>query len=227
MEPKYRCTQTPIVVSKRDEGEGVSAPTVRGHAATFNEWTVLYDSPYSTYREIIRPGAFEAAIAERQDVRFLFNHNRDYVLARTASETLRLSEDAIGLAVNAELLDSQLIRDLILGPARRGDINQMSFAFLPRPGGWKETMRDDNEGTGKLIYESEVTSVDLYDVSIVAVPAYPGSTFDVRSRGHIEASAEQVDFVRRDEKLKQKRKGHEKRRALLLMDASLRLADSF
>lgn len=151
----------------RSEGE-LSVPVLRGHAAVYDSWTTLYDGQFLKYREIIRPGAFRDAIAEAQDVRLLFNHDRNFVLARTASRTLTLSEDGRGLLAVADLLDSPTIRDLVLGPVRRGDITGMSFGFTIRPGG--ET-RTEYERDGVTHVDRELSALDLFDVSVVTYTA--------------------------------------------------------
>ena len=44
---------------------------IRGHAAVFNEETVIGNF----FREVVKPGAFKRAIKEKQDVRALENHD--------------------------------------------------------------------------------------------------------------------------------------------------------
>lgn len=212
MKVQRRTIQTPLTIQRRDEGEGVSLPIIRGHAAVFNEWTTLYNGKYIKVREKVSPGAFRDAIRENQDVRFLFNHNYDYVLARTKSKTLTLEEDETGLAISAEILDSQRNREMILDPAKRGDISGMSFAFAPRENGVIETRR---ESDSLIEYEYELTSVDLFDVSIVSNPAYQGASFDIRSEKSfpdIEES-ERLRFLSRQT------------RKFFLMNADIRLAE--
>lgn len=144
----------------RAEGEATTR-TLVGHAA-------LFDSPYDVgniakwgFREIIAPGAFAAAIAEQQDVRALWNHDESQVLGRTRSGTLKLAEDARGLAVEIALPDTQLGRDL--GElVRRGDVSQMSFGFVVREETW---------GTVDGVDVRRITRADLFDVSPVTYPA--------------------------------------------------------
>jgi HK97 family phage prohead protease len=95
--------------------------------------------------EVIRPGAFANALKENQDVRALFNHDATFILGRTKAGTCRLSEDARGLYFEADLADSQILRDLVVTPMRRGDLDQCSFAFLVRPGGERITIREEDD----------------------------------------------------------------------------------
>ena len=69
-----------------------TAPKIGGYAAVFNREAVIA----GMFREQIAPGAFTDAIG-RDDVRALFNHDANFVLGRTVSGTLRLSEDETGL----------------------------------------------------------------------------------------------------------------------------------
>jgi uncharacterized protein len=151
-------------VELRAEGEG---NTIRGYAAVFNS-----KSEDLGFREIIMPGAFDRALAETHDVRALWNHNSDLVLGRTKSGTLRLSVDARGLKIEADMPDTQAGRDA-LTLIKRGDVSEMSFAFRVPAGGdaWTE------EGRTMV---RRVTDVDLLDVSPVAYPAYTKTKVSAR-----------------------------------------------
>lgn len=142
---------------------------LRGHAAVFN----LLSDDLGGFREKISPGAFVKAIAE-DDVRALFNHDRNFVLGRSKSGTLRMREDGQGLAVEIDLPDNQTIRDLVLGPIKRGDVSQMSFGFRVAPGG--QAWAKDDEGRAIRT----LTSLRLFDVSAVTYPAYPDTDVAVR-----------------------------------------------
>lgn len=148
-------------------------PKITGHAAVFNRWSL----DLGGFKERILPGAFTKTLAA-SDVRALFNHNPDYILGRNTSGTLTLAEDRKGLAVEISPPDTQTIRDLVLEPMRRGDVNQMSFAFTVAPDGdqWREPKK-----AGQL-WERDITEVNgLYDVSPVVFPAYPQTDAALRS----------------------------------------------
>ena len=139
-----------------------------GYAAVFNS---LSEDMWGM-REQVAPGAFTKTIKE-DDVRALMNHDPNYVLARNKSGTLALSEDNKGLRVNINPPDTQWAKDLKIS-IKRGDVNQMSFAFRTVQDKWD--YRDPNEVLRTLI---EVT---LYDVSVVTYPAYPETSVQVRSK---------------------------------------------
>lgn len=132
-----------------------------GHAAMFNSRTWIGSRRWGFWEEIA-PGAFAKTIQEA-DVRFLHNHNPDLVLARNTAGNLRLAEDDVGLAVDADMTPTSYARDLALSLGV-GDVTQMSFAFDMIAYTWEEA--EDGE---ELI---RITEVALWDVSTVTYPAY-------------------------------------------------------
>lgn len=143
--------------------------TLMGHAAVFGQLS----EDLGGFREQIQGGAFVEAI-EKDDVRALFNHDPNFVLGRNRSKTLRLSEDARGLAIEIDLPDTPIIRDLVMAPIERGDVSQMSFGFSVRPGG-QDWAKDDE---GRVV--RTLKKLRLFDVSPVTFPAYPQT--DVAAR---------------------------------------------
>ncbi len=138
-----------------------------GHASVFNQPT--YISP-EVGHEQIAPEAFTRALAEEQDVPLLVNHD-GLPLARTSSGTLRLGLDETGLTTDADLADTSLGRD-VRTLMERGDLTKMSFGFVVRAA----TM-DDIDG----VQVRTIRDVDLYDVSIVTLPAYAGTDVSLRN----------------------------------------------
>ncbi len=96
---------------------------ILGYGSVFNSRS----EPLWGFREIIKPGAFDDVLND--DVRGLFNHDPNFILGRSAAGTLSLSVDERGLRYDITAPDTQTIRDLVLAPMMRGDINQSSFAF--------------------------------------------------------------------------------------------------
>lgn len=150
--------------------------TISGYAAVFNSQTLLWDD----LSEVIVPGAFSKAISN-SDVRCLFNHDWSNVLGRTKSGTLRLEEDERGLKFEVDLPDTTVARDLVKS-MERGDINQCSFGFVPT----EETWDYNSEPMLRTIHE-----VELYEVSIVPLPAYEDTEAALRSRDELEKNVEE------------------------------------
>lgn len=177
---------------------------IGGYAARFG----VMSENLGGFREQIQAGAFADVIGN--DVRALINHDANLVLGRTLSGTLRISEDANGLAYEVDLPDTQAARDLMLS-IRRGDVTQSSFAFSVAPGG--DDWTEDPETGG---YVRTVKKIGrLYDVSPVTYPAYPDASVGARSlqsyRNSVEAAAKEKARVAYD--LRQRR-----RRALRLAE---------
>ena len=96
-----------------------SIGSITGYAANYNVETSIAD----LFREVVRPGSFTAAIAGRDDVRCLINHDANFILGRTKSGTLRLSNDAKGLRYDVTLPNTNCARDLHVSIAR-GDVSR-------------------------------------------------------------------------------------------------------
>ncbi|PAP79625.1 hypothetical protein B1759_15000 [Rubrivirga sp. SAORIC476] len=155
-------------------GEDDGPKVLVGYAAKFDK-----PSNLRYFTEVIRAGAFSVAIDEGDDVRALFNHDVNLVLGRTKSGTLTLREDAVGLKVEITLPDTQLARDLCTS-IERGDVDQMSFAFVVIEERWTEEVSEDAEGRSVRTVLRELLSVRLYDVSPVTFPAYDDTEIGVR-----------------------------------------------
>lgn len=146
-------------------------PTIYGYAAVFDQLS----GNLGGFQEKIGRGAFARAIVE-DDVRALFNHDPNYVLGRNQAKTLRMWEDIHGLRFEVEPPDTQMGRDL-LESIRRGDIDQMSFAFRAVKEEWEELDQPNEDGAWFI---RTLREVKLYDVSIVTYPAYPQTNAAVR-----------------------------------------------
>src|SRR6056300_471722 len=150
-------------VEIRENNEGEFTYSFSGYASVFDKPYGVRDSK-GTYTETIKPGAFKKTLQEQDDVRFLINHD-GIPLARSSSGTLKLEEDEYRLFVQAELDPSNPTVAEIASAMKRGDLNEMSFAFA--------AIRDDFSGEKR-----DVQEVRLFDVSVVTYPAnsYAGAT---------------------------------------------------
>lgn len=165
--------QTPEFRVLRTEN---SLPTLRGYAAVFDQ-----KIDFGLFSESVAPGAFRTSIENKDDVRALFNHDPNYVLARTTNGTLKLEEDSHGLLTHITPPDIGWARDLLVS-IERGDINQMSFGFIIEK---EEMIRSEGE---KVHFK--ITQARLFDVSPVTYPAYP--TTEVEVQRHKELRVKQI-----------------------------------
>jgi uncharacterized protein len=149
----------------RAEQEG-DKTFISGYAARFNEPT----APEKLgYREVIKPGAFTRALADKQDVRALINHEPSKILGRSVANTLQLSEDSNGLKWRCEMPNTSYAADL-MESIKRGDVSQCSFGFRAQKQTWVEPSASDTFMT------REILDVDLFDVSAVTFPVYNGTS---------------------------------------------------
>lgn len=176
MERERRVYGAPIDVRGAD-GE---PPSLSGYAAMFNSETVIA----GYFREKIAPGAFRDAI-KNDDVRALFNHDPNYVLGRTANDTLTLKEDKQGLHydVTLNMNDPDAVR--VHAKVQRGDVTGSSFGFVVEEEKWQEPAKDSRDLPLRTILKAS-----LFDVSPVTYPAYDSTTVSARSRSHAESLVE-------------------------------------
>ncbi|MEC8919193.1 MAG: HK97 family phage prohead protease [Pseudomonadota bacterium] len=158
-------------VRAEEPAEEGQAARIIGHGAVFNSRSEMI---MGMFKEEIAPGAFDNVLND--DVRALFNHDRNFVLGRTISDTLTISVDGEGLRYEIMPPDTQTVRDLVLAPLRRGDITGSSFAFRVAPDG--DEWREEDDG---LIVRTIRSFSRLLDVSPVTYPAYPDAGASARS----------------------------------------------
>ncbi|BDM64546.1 prohead protease [Shewanella sp. NFH-SH190041] len=163
---QFYCTGE-VRMETREENQ---APVIIGYAAKFD----TRSNNLGGFVEVIAKGAFDDVLED--DVRALFNHDRNFVLGRVPAGTLKLSVDNVGLRYEITPPDTQTVRDLVLEPLKRGDITQSSFAFRLPSDGYRWDEGDDG------VYVRTITRVSkLLDVSPVTYPAYNDTEASARA----------------------------------------------
>ena len=152
---------------EEDEKGEDRQPRLTGYAST-------YGQPYDVegVREIVAAGAFTRSLRERPDVFALLGHDMGRVIARTKNGSMKLVEDERGLRVEIMPLDTNESRNAF-EMVRTGTLDAMSFGFSIRE------QRFDIEG--KQVTRT-LTDVELFEVSLVAMPANPNTEIGARSR---------------------------------------------
>jgi len=164
-----------LTTEKRDGEDGPSI--VAGYGAVFYN----ADDPGTEYWlwddvvERIKPGAFDRALQEADDVRSFFNHDANLILGRASAGTLDLAVDGTGLRYVVEPPDTAVARH-VLESVERGDTSGSSFMFVPTSTAWREEERE-----GKTVYIREIESVRLFEVGPVVFPAYESASSEARS----------------------------------------------
>jgi len=146
--------------------EAAVAPSkIAGYAAVFD---------YEAHGEVIRKGAFTRSLQSGRDIKAYWSHENDQVLGRTGNGTLLLREDEYGLYCEIHPnLATTWGRDALAAVAR-GDVVQMSFAFVPIEERWS---KDKN---GEPL--RELIDVELFEVSPVAEPWYSATLIEAKNK---------------------------------------------
>lgn len=168
-----------------DSGDGELR--IAGYAAQFNK-----EATGLSFREMIAPGAFKRTLQSGEPVYLLVNHDTNGIpLASTAGGTLSLTEDEVGLRMEADLDPANPKAQELFSAISRGDIAKMSFAFTVAKDG---STRQDGLRT--------LNDVNLFEVSAVTWPAYNDTALGLRIAE--DAEAEALELRRRLLELKQK-----------------------
>lgn len=169
---------------------------IEGYAAVFDSVTSL-----GWCNEIIAKEAFNQC--NMQDVCLRYNHDDGlYILARTRNKSLQLTIDDKGLKVRAKLIDTTQNRD-VYKMIKEKLLDKMSFAFSVRKQEW------DYETDTRTILEID----QLFDVSVVDVPAYDST--EVYARNKEEYENEKRNYEQQKEK--HNKLELEKKKALALL----------
>lgn len=164
---------------------------IEGYAIVFNQETLIGDKEHG-FTEVIDQRSLEGA--DLQDVPLKYNHTDNrLILARTRNGSLTFQIDDHGLKIRAELIDTQSNRDVYKSIVA-GLLDKMSFAFTVKSQSW------DRSGE---VPKRTITQIDrLYDVSVVDLPAYEGTSIDALTRSLEIADAEirALDNVKNEQK---------------------------
>lgn len=155
----------------RDEG----GPVIEGYFSVFNRDYELWPGAV----EQVAPGAFRETLGG--DIRALANHDTRLVLGRTTTGTLTLREDDKGLFGTIKMNEQDSDAMNLYARVQRGDVSQCSFGFDILDEEFAE--RSD----GSVLWT--IRKVKLYEVSVVAFPAYVETA--------VSARKEEVDTIRR------------------------------
>lgn len=148
----------------------------QGHAAVFDEEAELGNIPgIGRVTESVARGAFRKVLQHDANVPFTLEHDENRVLATTRSKRLKLAEDTKGLAVEADLPDTSLARDLH-ALVQADVVTGMSFGFVTGP---PENHRVEKRSTGR--HRTLLGFKKLLDVCATWNPTYRGAEAQFRS----------------------------------------------
>lgn len=119
-------------------------------------------------------GAFDHVLAQpTQDTRAFWQHDQRLLLGRQGNGTLRLEPTEEGLAFEIDLPSTTYandLKELVL----RGDLDEMSFGFIP------DQMRL-TKATDGLQVRTHTRVGALVDISPVSLPAFTGTSVTLRT----------------------------------------------
>ena len=150
---------------------------VEGYAIVFNQQSrKLYDkATKKVFTEVIDPRAITNAFLADQDIKMLYNHSNDMLLARSTFGigTLQYEVDEYGVKYRFEMPNTSVGND-VLELIRRGDVFGCSFAFSYA----KDGVRDEKKNGQN--YRTVIQMASISDFSIVVDPAYLGTYVSTR-----------------------------------------------
>ena len=122
------------------------------------------------FKEVVSPDALKGV--DLSNVLMLNDHDYTQVLASVKAGTLKLTPDDKGLHFEATLPDTTTAND-VFANVQAGNLDSCSFSFDVDDGS-DEWNKDDQGNITRTINQIK----ELFDVSVVAVPAYDSTNVD-------------------------------------------------
>ncbi|KWU39632.1 capsid protein [Levilactobacillus brevis] len=146
---------------------------------TISGYAIVWNSPSKDlggFTEIVTPKALDGV--DLSNVLMLNNHDYTQVLASVKAGTLTLETDDKGLHFIAQLPNTSFAND-VYEEVQSGNVDSCSFGF-DSDDDTDEWTKDDDGNITRTI--NQVKS--LFDVSVVAVPAYDDTNVQVDTRSY-------------------------------------------
>ena len=173
--------------------------SISGYFATF-------DHDYGdSYGDVIRKGAFLGTIARRKQTGhpfpLCFNHDFSCIIGRVTD----IGEDNKGAYFTAEFFPTEKAQE-VRNIVKSGVLWQFSFAY--------DTLDAGKVKAGDGTTVNELRELELYEISVVAVPANPRATLtDIKTDDDVRSKLSPELRAKRDEILSFIRMNEEKERA--------------
>lgn len=173
--------QTPQPETPED-GDSTTPQTQDSQAnkgKTISGYAIVWNSPSKDlggFTEVVTPKALDGV--DLSNVLMLNNHDYTQVLASVKAGTLTLETDDKGLHFTAQLPNTSFAND-VYEEVQSGNVDSCSFGF-DSDDDTDEWTKDDGGNITRTI--NQVKS--LFDVSVVAVPAYDDTNVQVDTRSY-------------------------------------------
>ena len=192
--------------AEQDEEKGAA---IEGYPIVFNQETDLGE-----WREVIEPGA----VSEKnlRNVALMVGHDFGSIpLAHSrrnnGSGTMQLTPDENGVRMTATLdVENNPRAKEAYSAIRRGDMTGMSFAFIVNKDSWEDL---DSEKPLRRITGMS----DIFEVSLVAFPAYQGTSVQAASEGPaLESVRASLESARQQQAEERAAQAEQERRTAVL-----------
>ena len=150
---------------------------VEGYAIVFNSES----RDLGGFTEVVKENALDDALMRNTDVLALYGHDYQNVLGRQSAGTLSLEKDNRGIKFTLDLPNTQLGRD-VYTLVERGDLKGNSFGFTVEKDSW--------EKKGDKVIRTIEQVRELFEISIVSLPAYEAT--ELTKRSYEDFATEQV-----------------------------------
>ncbi|MCP3406211.1 HK97 family phage prohead protease [Bradyrhizobium sp. CCGB01] len=158
---------------------------ISGYAIVYNSPTVIAGE----WREQLAPGSLTRTLKESPDVVMILSHDIGRVLGRVSAGTLALREDRVGLYFALTVDPSTPEGQTALGTVGRQDVKGCSFGFRVRAEEWKD-------GGDRLPLRT-ITDLDLYELTLTALPAYEETSASLRASSNNDAAVRRIREAQR------------------------------
>lgn len=124
--------------------------------------------------EVIAARAFSGRVEDGSEMHLLFSHSYDWPLAARSAGNLTVTDTDAALVIDATITGGTSWARDFLEAHREGLIRGLSPGFRVPAGG------EHIEQRGGAIRRT-ITRADLFEISAVALPAYPAAQIEARS----------------------------------------------
>ena len=168
-EPAPQPAVQPTDSDKQDKTDNNPQPakTAQNSPKKLSGYAIVWNTPSKDlggFKEVVSPDALKGV--DLSNVLMLNDHDYTQVLASVKAGTLKLTPDDKGLHFDATLPDTTTAND-VFANVKAGNLDSCSFSFDVDDGSDKWE-KDDQGNITRTINQIK----DLFDVSVVAVPAY-------------------------------------------------------
>ena len=177
-EPTPQAPTEPQDSNKQDKTDNNPQPakTAQNSQKKLSGYAIVWNTPSKDlggFKEVVSPDALKGV--DLSNVLMLNDHDYTQVLASVKAGTLKLTPDDKGLHFDATLPDTTTAND-VFANVKAGNLDSCSFSFDVDDGSDKWE-KDDQGNITRTINQIK----DLFDVSVVAVPAYDSTNVGTNS----------------------------------------------